>query len=95
VSVVEGEKRGGMSVPGLGGGSNPGFVFVKQEDLFYSHLTVRETLMFTARLRLPRTMSRKDKRAYVERMIFKMGLTDVADTLVSRRTHTYICTRTD
>ena len=55
-----------------------GFVFVKQEDLFYSHLTVRESLMFTARLRLPKEMSCKEKEAYVEEMIARMGLTDVS-----------------
>lgn len=69
---------------GRGGASRRGggFAFVKQEDLFYSQLTVREVLLFTARLRLSKRMNDAEKRAYVEQMIFKMGLTEVADTLV-------------
>jgi ABC-type multidrug transport system ATPase subunit len=74
------QKKDAKSSSSSGGGG--GFVFVKQEDLFYSHLTVRETLLFTARLRLPKTMDVGEKREYVEQMIFRMGLAGVADTLV-------------
>lgn len=46
ITEAEAGKEGGSKDRASGGG---GFVFVKQEDLFYSHLTVRETLLFTAR----------------------------------------------
>jgi ABC-type multidrug transport system ATPase subunit len=84
VNEVGKPKGGGLVAKpaGSGGAADAGFVFVKQEDLFYSHMTVRETLMFTAQLRLPRTMTRKQKAAYVDEMIFRMGLAPVADTLV-------------
>ena len=65
-----------------GGSGESGFVFVKQEDLFYSQLTVREVLLFTARLRLSKKMSDVEKKAYVDEMINRMGLTEVADTFV-------------
>lgn len=72
-----------VAIPGREGESgNSGFVFVKQEDLFYSQLTVRETLLFTARLRLSKRMKDGEKRAYVEEMMARMGLADVAETMV-------------
>ena len=50
------EERGRRRIPSTGvvgrrgGSGESGFVCVKQEDLFYSQLTVREVLLFTARL---------------------------------------------
>jgi len=40
---------------------------------------VRETLLFTARLRLPGAMADGEKRAYVERMLSRMGLLEARD----------------
>lgn len=45
--------------------------------MFYSQLTVRETLLMAARLRLPRTMSLHDKIAMVDELINKLGLSKV------------------
>eukprot|EP00741_Cyanophora_paradoxa_P004227 tig00000789_g4105.t1 len=56
--------------------------YVRQEDMFYSQLTVRETLRLAAALRLPKTISRKKKEAYVEELLNKLGLTKSADTIV-------------
>ena len=75
-----GRKRGAVAASNSGYnscGSGGGFVFVRQEDLFYSQLTVRETLQFTARLRLPRGMADADKCASVEEMLSRMGLLEV------------------
>ncbi|KAJ3394693.1 hypothetical protein HDU84_006836 [Entophlyctis sp. JEL0112] len=45
-------------------------------------LTVRETLMFSAQLRLPESVSRREKRARVEEVMATLGLTHVADVRV-------------
>ncbi|CAN0473936.1 unnamed protein product, partial [Laminaria digitata] len=56
--------------------------YVKQEDVFYSQLTVKETLMMAARLRLPSSMSLDGKTAMVDELMNKLGLSKVADTIV-------------
>ena len=56
--------------------------YVKQDDLFYAQMTVRETLMFAARLRLPRSMPLATKRAKVIELMDQLGLTKAADTVV-------------
>ncbi|CAG8733275.1 13685_t:CDS:2, partial [Rhizophagus irregularis] len=44
-----------------------GFVaYCIQNDIFFSQLTVKESLSYTARLRLPRELSRRDKLKQVE-----------------------------
>lgn len=54
--------------------------YVKQEDLFFPHLTVRDTLTYTALLRLPRTWDRKKKDAEVAAVIERLRLNRCADT---------------
>ncbi|KAJ1462443.1 P-loop containing nucleoside triphosphate hydrolase protein [Pelagophyceae sp. CCMP2097] len=56
--------------------------YVPQQDLFYPLLTVRETLLFSARLRLPRSMPLADKEKLVDDVLGKMGLAKVSGTLV-------------
>ncbi|CAM9887442.1 unnamed protein product [Ascophyllum nodosum] len=56
--------------------------YVKQDDVFYSQLTVRETLVMAARLRLPRDVPLDEKVAKVDELINKLGLSKVADTIV-------------
>ena len=56
--------------------------YVLQTDFLLPFLTVRETLRFAARLRLPASHSAADKRAVVEALILELGLKDVADTRV-------------
>ena len=56
--------------------------YVLQTDFLLPFLTVRETLRFAARLRLPASASRQHKRAVVEALITELGLKDVADTRV-------------
>jgi len=46
-------------------------------------LTVRENLMFSANLRLPSSVSQKDKRQKVDEILHELGLTACADTKVS------------
>jgi ABC-type multidrug transport system ATPase subunit len=56
--------------------------FVAQEDLFYSQLTVRETLGMAAELRMPAAVPAADRQASVEAVIRRLGLAKCADTAV-------------
>ncbi|KAE8678344.1 ABC transporter G family member 11 [Hibiscus syriacus] len=56
--------------------------YVTQDDNLIGTLTVRETISYSARLRLPDSMPRSEKRALVESTIIEMGLQDCADTVV-------------
>ncbi|PKA60145.1 ABC transporter G family member 11 [Apostasia shenzhenica] len=56
--------------------------YVTQDDNLIGTLTVRETIMYSGRLRLPDEMAREEKRALVEGTIVEMGLQDCADTVI-------------
>ncbi|URE06954.1 ABC-2 type transporter [Musa troglodytarum] len=56
--------------------------YVTQDDNLIGTLTVRETIWYSARLRLPDKMPREEKRALVESTIMEMGLQDCADTVI-------------
>ncbi|KAI9328474.1 P-loop containing nucleoside triphosphate hydrolase protein [Zopfochytrium polystomum] len=56
--------------------------FVQQEVFLLPNLTVRDTLRFTARLRLPRSMPLREKYAMVEDVILELGLKDCAGTMI-------------
>ncbi|KAM1002312.1 hypothetical protein ACFX15_002686 [Malus domestica] len=56
--------------------------FVPQDDVFYPHLTVRETLVFCSLLRLPRTLSKKDKISAAESVISELGLHKCENTII-------------
>jgi len=57
--------------------------FDLQDDVVMGTLTIRENLMFSANLRLPNSLSQKDKRHRVKEIIEELGLTSSADTKVS------------
>ena len=54
----------------------------QEDDGLLPSLTVRETLHFAARLRLPSKMAVKDKIRQAEAILLKLGLKDCADTLI-------------
>ncbi|KAJ4744866.1 ABC transporter G family member 2 [Rhynchospora pubera] len=56
--------------------------YVMQDDLLYPMLTVQETLMFSAELRLPQSVSRSKKRERVSKLIELLGLGLVASAIV-------------
>ncbi|KAM3584453.1 hypothetical protein VKS41_003267 [Umbelopsis sp. WA50703] len=56
--------------------------YVDQEDTLIGTLTVRETLMYSALLRLPRTVPLAIKQKRVEETIRELGLTHVADSYI-------------
>lgn len=47
---------------------------MRQEDLFFSQLTVRETLSLAAELQLPEITSVEARDEYVNNLLFKLGL---------------------
>jgi len=57
--------------------------YVKQADIFFNHLTVRDQLGYTAFLRLPQTWVRDRKLEEVERIMKLLRLTKVADSMIS------------
>ncbi|KAK7111238.1 protein white-like [Littorina saxatilis] len=58
--------------------------YVQQDDLFFSTLTVRETLRFRALLRMDQTIPKKARLERVEEIIQEMGLLKCADTQVGK-----------
>ncbi|KAL7442057.1 hypothetical protein ACHAXM_011284 [Skeletonema potamos] len=54
--------------------------YVKQNDLFFGHLTVRDQLTYTAFLRLPSSLPKAQKVAEVDRIIKQLRLAKCADT---------------
>ncbi|XP_057486523.1 ABC transporter G family member 7-like isoform X2 [Actinidia eriantha] len=58
------------------------FAYVRQEDLFFSQLTVRETLSLAAELQLQEISSVEERDEYVNNLLFKIGLVSCADSRV-------------
>ncbi|XP_065125114.1 broad substrate specificity ATP-binding cassette transporter ABCG2 [Paramisgurnus dabryanus] len=56
--------------------------YVVQDDVVMGTLTIRENLRFSAALRLPKTISQREKDEKVERLIQELGLSKVADSRV-------------
>lgn len=56
--------------------------FVTQDDVLFPHLTVRETLTFAARLRLPNSLTRQEKEQRAADVICELGLERCQDTMI-------------
>ncbi|KAL2331465.1 hypothetical protein Fmac_019046 [Flemingia macrophylla] len=56
--------------------------FVTQDDVLYPHLTVTETLVFTALLRLPNSVTKEEKVEHAKAVIDQLGLTKCKDSIV-------------
>lgn len=56
--------------------------FVTQDDVLYPHLTVLETLVFTALLRLPKSVTKEKKVEHAKGVIDQLGLTMCKDSIV-------------
>jgi len=57
--------------------------YIKQDDIFFDHLTVKDQLTYTAFLRLGDEMNKEAKRAEVDRVIQLLRLEKCADTPIS------------
>ncbi|KAL5539617.1 hypothetical protein UlMin_042303 [Ulmus minor] len=56
--------------------------FVAQNDVLYPHLTVTETLLFTALLRLPNSLTWEEKAQHVEHVIAELGLSRCRNSMI-------------
>eukprot|EP01097_Dermamoeba_algensis_P005210 TRINITY_DN330_c0_g1_i1.p1 TRINITY_DN330_c0_g1~~TRINITY_DN330_c0_g1_i1.p1 ORF type:complete len:637 (+),score=136.07 TRINITY_DN330_c0_g1_i1:247-1911(+) len=56
--------------------------YVMQDDLFFGEMTVKETLNFAARLRLPADWSPLQRKERVEKVAQQLGLEHTLDTIV-------------
>ncbi|KAL3849396.1 hypothetical protein ACJIZ3_011278 [Penstemon smallii] len=56
--------------------------FVTQDDILYPNLTVTETLVYTALLRLPKTLTEEQKAQHAEAVINQLGLTRCKDSII-------------
>ncbi|XP_043694384.1 ABC transporter G family member 9 [Telopea speciosissima] len=56
--------------------------FVTQDDVLYPHLTVIETLVFTALLRLPNSLTREEKIMHAEAVITQLGLSRCKNSII-------------
>ncbi|KAK7404313.1 hypothetical protein VNO78_05106 [Psophocarpus tetragonolobus] len=56
--------------------------YVTQEDVLLGTLTVKETISYSAHLRLPTTMSKEEVNSIIDGTIIEMGLQDCADRLI-------------
>ncbi|KAJ3670244.1 hypothetical protein LUZ60_010568 [Juncus effusus] len=59
--------------------------FVTQDDVLYPHLTVTETLVYTALLRLPSSISRKEKTEIAESVMSELGLMTCRNSIIGGR----------
>lgn len=56
--------------------------FVTQDDVLYPHLTVLETLSYTALLKLPSTLTKSEKMEQAEQIIMELGLTRCRSSII-------------
>ncbi|CAL0310560.1 unnamed protein product [Lupinus luteus] len=56
--------------------------FVTQDDVLSPHLTVKETLTYAARLKLPKTLTREQKEKRALDVIYELGLERCQDTMI-------------
>jgi hypothetical protein len=65
---------------------------VLQDDIFFPNLTVRDTISYTAYLKLPKSLSWKEKREKVDEILTELGIQRCSNTIVGggwvvRHTH--------
>ncbi|GAB4856021.1 ABC transporter G member 12 [Ancistrocladus abbreviatus] len=74
---------GNILLNGKKGRPDAGLVgYVTQEDVLLGTLTVRETITYSAHLRLPQTLKKEEVDGIVEATIMEMGLQDCANRLI-------------
>jgi ABC-type multidrug transport system ATPase subunit len=61
--------------------------YVIQQDILLPTLTVRETLMYAAQLRLPSSFTEKERARLVEEVILELSLKEAANTRIGNHAH--------
>lgn len=56
--------------------------YVQQQDIHLSQCTVKESLIFAARLRRPKSVSDKEKRNYVDKIMEALDMDDFSEAIV-------------
>lgn len=56
--------------------------YVRQEDLFFSQLTVRETLSLASELQLSGSLTSDERKQYVDNLLHRLGLVSCAESRV-------------
>lgn len=87
--LTGGEPSGEITINGQSRGNdwNKIAAYVEQADIMYPTLTVRETVAFAARLRLPRSYNDQQKLACVDEVLRVLGLQHVADSRIGDSEH--------
>lgn len=61
--------------------------YVIQQDILLPTLTVRETLMYAAQLRLPSSVTQAERKQLVEEVIAELSLKEAAETRIGNHAH--------
>ncbi|KAJ6255936.1 hypothetical protein Dda_9227 [Drechslerella dactyloides] len=80
-------KTGSITFNGVHSSNKVTSAYVIQQDILIPTLTVRETLSYAARLRLPSTISREERVEIVESIILELGLKECANTRIGDNEH--------
>ncbi|KAJ8629153.1 hypothetical protein MRB53_022476 [Persea americana] len=56
--------------------------FVTQDDVLFPHLTVTETLVYTALLRLPNSLTKEEKENHAKAVMAQLGLTKCRNNII-------------
>jgi len=72
---------------GMKGVNSVRTAYVMQQDVLLPTLTVRETLRYSADLRLPPPTTEAERRKVVEEVILELGLKECADTRIGNHQH--------
>jgi ABC-type multidrug transport system ATPase subunit len=72
---------------GMRGVNSVRSAYVMQQDVLIPTLTVRETLRYSANLRLPPPTTEEERRKVVEEVILELGLKECADTRIGNHQH--------
>jgi ABC-type multidrug transport system ATPase subunit len=78
---------GKITFNGMEGVNSVRSAYVMQQDVLLPTLTVRETLQFSADLRLPPPTTQEERRKVVEEVILELGLKECADTRIGDHQH--------
>lgn len=80
-------QEGAVTFNGKVGVHNVRAAYVMQQDILLPTLTVRETLRYSADLRLPPSTTAEERHRVVEEVILELGLKECADTRIGNSQH--------